>query len=221
MTPTSVGAVIFDMDGVLIDSEPVWNRVRQKLAAEHGRIWDDDLQRACMGRSTVEWAEVMRTGIPLRMTVPEVIEVVVARMVEEYERQLPLLPGAVEAVRRMAAAFPVALASGSMTTLIHHVLRASGLEQVIPVVVLGDTIPRGKPAPDIYLEAARRLGAAPEHCAGIEDSANGLRALRAAGMKAVAVPSPEYPLAEDVLALAHLRLRTLDELTVDAVKALG
>lgn len=216
-----IRAVIFDMDGVLIDSEPVWNRVRRKLAAEHGRMWDDELQRACMGRSTVEWAEVMRDRIPLAMTVPEVIAEVVGRMIAEYERHLPLLPGAVEAVHRMAAAFPVALASGSMTSLIHHVLRATGLEKVIPVVVLGDTIPRGKPAPDIYLEAARRLGVPPEDCVGIEDSANGLRALRAAGLKAVAVPSPEYPLSVDVLALAHLRLRTLDELTVEAVRALG
>jgi beta-phosphoglucomutase-like phosphatase (HAD superfamily) len=215
-----IRAVVFDMDGVLIDSEPVWNEVRVKLSAEHGRTWDEELQRACMGRATVEWAEVMRDRIPLRMTIPQVIEVVVGRMVGEYERHLPVLPGAVDAVRRMAAAFPVALASGSMTTLIHHVLRATGLDKVIPVVVLGDTVPRGKPAPDIYLEAARRLEIAPECCIGIEDSANGLRALRAAGMKAVAVPSPSYPLADEVLALADLHLRTLHELTVEAVKAL-
>ena len=215
-----IRAVIFDMDGVLIDSEPVWNRVRAALAAEHGRIWDEDLQRARMGRATVEWAEVMRDRIPLRMTIPQVIEVVVGRMVEEYERHLPLLPGAVEAVHRMATVLPVALASGSMTTLIHHVLRVTGLDQVIPVVVLGDTVPRGKPAPDIYLEAARWLNIAPECCLGIEDSANGLRALRAAGMKAVAVPSPAYPLADEVLALADLHLRTLHELTVEAVMAL-
>jgi len=216
-----IRAVIFDMDGVLIDSEPVWNRVRVKLAAEHGREWDEESQRACMGRATVDWAKVMLDRLPLNMTIPEVIDLVVNRMVEEYSRHLPLFPGALEAVRGMATNFAVALASGSMTTLINHVLKASGLEQVIPVVVLGDTIPRGKPAPDIYLEAARRLGVSPRDCVGVEDSASGLRALRAAGMKAIAVPSPEYPLLEEILALAHLRLPSLEALTVDVVSALG
>ncbi len=215
-----IRAVIFDMDGVLVDSEPVWNESRIELAAEHGRTWNEEMHRACMGRSTVEWAKVMCELIPLQMSGPELIEDMRRRMTAAYERHLPVLPGAVEAVRRMAAAFPVALASGSMTALIHHVLNATGLKSLIAVVVLGDTIPHGKPAPDIYLEAARRLGVAPSDCAGVEDSGNGLRALWAAGMKAVAVPSPEYPLASDVLALADLRLATLDELTVEAVRRL-
>jgi beta-phosphoglucomutase-like phosphatase (HAD superfamily) len=161
-----IRSVIFDMDGVLVDSEPVWNKSRIELAAEHGRPWDQEMHRACMGRSTVQWAEVMRERIPLQMSVPEVVDDMRRRMIAAYERHLPVLPGAVEAVRRMASAFPVALASGSMTALIHHVLGATGLKTLIPVVVLGDTIPRGKPAPDIYLEAARRLGVAPSECAG-------------------------------------------------------
>lgn len=216
-----IRAVVFDMDGVLVDSEPVWSEARAELAAEHGLAWTEEMQRACMGRATIEWAEVVRDRLHLSWSPEEIIKDIRRRMVAAYERHLPVLPGAVEAVRRMAGAFQVALASGSMTALIHHVLSATGLDRLIPVVVLGDTIPNGKPAPDIYLEAARRLRVAPEACAGVEDSGNGLRALRAAGMKAIAVPSPGYPLAADVLALADLRLSSLAELTVEAVRELG
>jgi mannitol-1-/sugar-/sorbitol-6-/2-deoxyglucose-6-phosphatase len=216
-----IRAVIFDMDGVIVDSEPVWNRVRIELLSAHGRAWNEELQRACMGRSTVEWADIMRERVPLPMTTAEVIDEMRRRMVAAYDAHLPVLPGAVEAVRRMAGAFTVAMASGSMTALLDHVLAATGLDRLIPVVVHGDTIARGKPAPDIYLEASRRLGVAPAECLGVEDSANGLRSLRAAGMRAVAVPSPGYPLRGEVLALADLRLGTLDELTPEAVRALG
>jgi len=216
-----IGAVIFDLDGVIVDSEPVWNRSRIELVGAHGRSWNEELQRACMGRSTLEWAEIMRERVPLPMTVAEVMDEMRERMLAAYRAHLPVLPGAVEAVHRMAGAFAVAMASGSMTALIEHVLRATGLDRRISVVVFGDTIPRGKPAPDIYLEAARRLALPPGACAGVEDSANGLRALRAAGMSAVAVPSPGYPLSEEALALADLRLSTLEELSVEAVRALA
>ncbi len=216
-----VRAVLFDMDGVVVDSEPVWNRTRTELAAERGLAWTEDMQRACMGRATVEWAEVMRDRLGLPEPVDEVIEDMRRRMLAAYRHRLPVIPGAVEAVRRMAGAFAVALASGSMTVLIHEVLAATGLDRVLPVVVLGDTVPRGKPAPDIYLEAARRLEVPAADCCGVEDSGNGLRALRAAGMKAVAVPTPDWPLAPDALALADLRLSRIDELTVEAVRGLG
>jgi HAD superfamily hydrolase (TIGR01509 family) len=216
-----IRAVIFDMDGVIVDSEPVWNSTRVELVGAHGRTWNEGLQRACMGRSTLEWAEIMRERVPLPMTTVEVMDEMRRRMIEAYEAHLPVLPGAVEAVRRMAGAFTVAMASGSMTALIDHVLIATGLDRVIPVVVHGDTIARGKPAPDIYLEAARRLGVPPGECAGVEDSANGLRSLRAAGMRAVAVPSVGYPLPAEALSLADLRVATLDDLTEDAVRGLG
>jgi len=213
-----IRAVIFDMDGVIVDSEPVWNRSRVELAGAHGRSWSEELQRACMGRSTEEWAEIMRERVPLQMTAAEVMAEMRERMLSAYRAHLPVLPGAVEAVHRMAGAFAVAMASGSMTALIEHVLRATGLDHAISVVVLGDTIPRGKPAPDIYLEAARRLGVPPGDCVGVEDSSNGLRSLRAAGMRAVAVPSPGYPLSEEALALADLRLASLVDLSVEAVR---
>ncbi|HET6440123.1 MAG TPA: HAD family phosphatase [Anaeromyxobacter sp.] len=216
-----IRAVIFDMDGVLIDSEPVWNRSRVEMAAAYGRTWTEEMQRACMGRATVEWAEEMRQRLPLEMPAAEVMDEIGRRMQAAYDHHLPVLPGAVEAVHRMVKAFAIAVASGSMTVLIEHVLAATGLERVIPVVVLGDSIPRGKPAPDIYLEAARRLGFSPGECVGVEDSGNGLRSLKAAGMKAIAVPAPSYPLATEVLRLADLRLASLEELTVEAVRGLG
>jgi beta-phosphoglucomutase-like phosphatase (HAD superfamily) len=216
-----IRAVIFDMDGVIVDSEPVWNSSRVELVGAHGRSWSEALQRACMGRSTLEWAEIMREQVPLPMTTDEVMDEMRERMLASYRAHLPVLPGAVEAVHSMAGAFVVAMASGSMTALIEHVLRATGLDGRISVVVFGDTVPRGKPAPDIYLEAARRLGLPPAECVGVEDSANGLRSLRAAGMRAVAVPTRSYPLSQEALALADLRLPSLLDLSVEAVRALG
>jgi mannitol-1-/sugar-/sorbitol-6-/2-deoxyglucose-6-phosphatase len=216
----AIRAVIFDMDGVLVDSEPCWDEARVELAAAYGKRWTEELQRQSMGRSTVEWARVMRERIPLPMSEEEVIEEMRRRMVAYYDRHLPLLPGALEAVRLAASAYPVALASGSMTALIEYVLGATGLDKVMTTVVFGDTIPQGKPAPDIYLEAARRLGIAPAECVGVEDSGNGIRALRAAGMRAVAVPSPRYPLGEDVLALADRRLTTLEGFSLELLRDL-
>jgi HAD superfamily hydrolase (TIGR01509 family) len=214
----TIQAIVFDMDGVLIDSEPIWNEVRAEFAAAHGRPWTEALQRSVMGLSTQEWGEVMRDGLGIPGPAEQVSDEVGRRMIARYRRHLPLLPGALQAVRLAASAYPVALASGSMSMLIDHVLDATGLRPLIGVVVYGDTVARGKPAPDIYLEAARRLRVAPAACVGIEDSANGLRSLRAAGMKSVAVPSPGYPLAE---VAADLRLSSLEELTLDLVRGLG
>ena len=211
-------AIIFDMDGVLIDSEPIWNEVRVEFAAACGKPWTEALQRSVMGVSTRAWGEVMRQGLGCPQPVEQVIDDVGRRMTAHYRRHLPLLPGALQAVRLAAGAYPVALASGSMSMLIDHVLDATGLRPLIGVVVYGDTVERGKPAPDIYLEAARRLGVAPAACLGIEDSANGLRALHAAGMKAIAVPSPGYPLAE---VAAELRLSSLEEFSLELVRDLG
>jgi beta-phosphoglucomutase-like phosphatase (HAD superfamily) len=213
-----IQAIVFDMDGVLIDSEPIWNEVRVEFAAACGKPWTEALQRSVMGVSTQTWGEAMRDGLGSPLPVEQVVDEVGRRMIASYRRHLPLLPGALEAVRLAAGAYPVALASGSMSMLIDHVLDATGLRELIGVVVYGDTIARGKPAPDIYLETARRLGVVPAACVGVEDSANGLRALRAAGMKAIAVPSPGYPLPD---AAADLRLSSLEEFSLDLVRALG
>jgi beta-phosphoglucomutase-like phosphatase (HAD superfamily) len=216
-----IRALIFDMDGVLVDSEPIWDRSRVEFTAARGKTWDKEMHRACMGQSTRGWAQVMKDRIPLDISIEEVIAEMGERMLTGYRAHLPVLPGAVEAVERMVSAYPVALASGSMSVLIDHVLSRTGLDRVIPVVVYGDTIPRGKPAPDIYLEAARRLGVSPADCAGVEDSRNGVLALKAAGMKIIAVPTEDYPLPKDALALADARLGSLTDLTVDLVRGLA
>src|SRR5258707_3961437 len=192
-----IAAVIFDMDGVLVDSEVYWQQSREDFARALGKVWTLDDHRACMGRSTIEWAEVMRERLNLDWSLDQIIAETKARVIAHYEERLPVLPGALEAVRAAASAYKVALASGSATAIIQLVMQRTGLDQVFEAVIYGDDIPHGKPAPDIYLEAARRLGVLPEQSVGIEDSANGLRSLKAAGMRAIAVPSPSFPLPED------------------------
>ena len=215
-------AVIFDMDGVLVASEDYWLEARIEWAGNLGKSWTDDDQRACMGRNTIEWAEVMRERLELGdMPLDRIMTDVTGLVLKRLDAHLPVLPGAVEAVHRAASAYRVALASGSPTAVIRHVTQATGLDKVFEVMVFGDDMARGKPHPDIYLEAARQLGVAPEHCAGIEDSGNGVRALHAAGMIVIAAPSPNFPLAPDVLALADVQIASLDELTLDLLQSLG
>lgn len=215
-----IQTVIFDMDGVLVDSEPYWFRTREEFTRDLGKSWTDALQRMTMGVSTVEWARIMVEQLELDMTIEELIKEIKRRMLAHYEERLPVLPGAVEAVHTAAKGYPVALASGSPTELIDKVLQLTGLDKVFKTVVYGDTISRGKPAPDIYFEAARRLAVSPAQCIGIEDSANGIRSLKAAGMKAIAVPSPEYPLADEILKMADHVLPSLVGFSVDLVKTL-
>ena len=163
----------------------------------------DEFQRLAMGRSTVGWARVMQEKLALDEPIDAIIAEMKARVVAHYEAHMPARPGALESVAHMKRHFRVGLASGSPTDIIKAVLRITGLDQIFEVMIYGDEVPRGKPAPDIYLEALKQLGVAPSRSLGIEDSANGLRSLKAAGMFAVAAPSPDYPLPDDVLALAR------------------
>jgi HAD superfamily hydrolase (TIGR01509 family) len=209
-----IAAIIFDMDGVLVDSEAYWLAARREFAAGLGKAWSMDDQHAAMGRNTVEWAEVMRERLALDdWTLEAIIEAVRGGVIRRLEARLPVLPGALEAVQTAAAHHRVALASGSPTAVIDTVMRLTGLHKVFEVRVYGDDIARGKPAPDIYLETARQLNVNPSCCLGIEDSANGLRALHAAGMAAIAVPSPGFALPADVLALADRVLPSLEAFT--------
>ena len=213
-----IEAVIFDMDGVLVDSEVYWDKSRIEYARDRGKTWTDELQRLAMGRSTVGWARVMQDRLQLDESIDEIIAEMKARVIAHYEERMPTRPGALESVCHMKEYFRVGLASGSPTEIIKAVMRITELDLVFEVMVYGDDIPRGKPAPDIYLEAMSRLGVAPQAAAGIEDSANGLRSLKAAGMLAVAAPSPDYPLAEDVLALADAHIVSLEDFTVDLIR---
>jgi HAD superfamily hydrolase (TIGR01509 family) len=208
----SVAAVVFDLDGVLIDSEQVWDDARRELVAERGGTWTDDATRAMMGMSSLEWSRYMHDELGLDLE-PEAISAAVVEKLEQlYRRELPLLPGAREAVRALAARWPLGLASSSNREIIDLVLELAGLTDAFAVTVSSEEVARGKPAPDVYLEAARRLDVAPEGCAAIEDSTNGLRSAAAARMIVIALPNAGFPPADDALRLANAVIASLDEL---------
>jgi HAD superfamily hydrolase (TIGR01509 family) len=206
-------AVFFDQDGVLVDSEGAWDAARRAVVAENGGHWKDEATRAMMGMSSPEWSRYVRDELGVALPPEEISDRVVARLLAGYSSELPLLPGAVPAVRRIAARWPVGLASSANREVIDTVLTASGLADVFGVTVSGEEVARGKPAPDIYLEAARRLGVDPARSAAVEDSTNGLRAAAAAGMLVVALPNREFPPASEALDLAALVLDSLDQLS--------
>jgi HAD superfamily hydrolase (TIGR01509 family) len=215
-----IEAVVFDLDGVLVDSEPVWEQVRRRVVAEHGGHWDPDTQDRLMGMSTGEWARYLSADLGVSLTPDQVADTVVAAMADRYREHLPLLPGAVAAVTRMAERWPLGLASSAPRSLIETVLDASGLRPKFAATVSTEEVARGKPAPDGYLTAAERLGVPPRACAAVEDSSNGLRSAAAAGCQVIAVPHAKYPPAPDALGKARLVLGGLDELTAEAVSSL-
>jgi HAD superfamily hydrolase (TIGR01509 family) len=208
-----VDAVVFDLDGVIVDSEQVWDDVRETYTREHGGTYTDRATRDMMGMSSLEWSRYMAEELGVPGTPDEINAAVVERMLERYGSAPPLIPGAVEAVRRVAAQWPLAIASSSNPELIEVVIRVSGLADVFETAVSSQEVPRGKPAPDVYLEAARRLGVDAARCAAVEDSHNGIRSARAAGMRVVAVPNPHFPPDDEALAEADVVLRSIDELT--------
>jgi HAD superfamily hydrolase (TIGR01509 family) len=213
-----IEAVVFDLDGVIVDSEQVWDDVRERLVRERGGSWSETAQADMMGMSSPEWSLYLHEKLGLEEPPEELSDEVVRRMLARYREELPLLDGAVAAVRRVATGFPLAVASSSNRPLIETVLETAGLAGHFGVVVSSEEVARGKPAPDVYLEAARRLGVAPARCAAVEDSSNGLRSAHAAGMRVLAIPNAHYPPAADALALADVVLGSLEELTVEAVR---
>jgi HAD superfamily hydrolase (TIGR01509 family) len=201
-----IDAVVFDVDGVLVDSEPVWEEVRRQLVAERGGHWAPDAQRRLMGMSTPEWARYLSEDLGVGLSPDEIAATVIDRVADRYRERLPLLPDAAEAVRRMAAHWPLGLASSAPTALIDTVLAASSLRSSFTVVMSTEQVPRGKPAPDIYLAVTAELGFRPRDCVAVEDSSNGLRSAAAAGLQVIAVPRPEYPPDPEALAAARLVL---------------
>jgi HAD superfamily hydrolase (TIGR01509 family) len=212
-----IAAVVFDLDGVIIDSEAVWNDARRALVLERGGTWRDDSQRAMMGMSSTEWSTYMHEELGVDLGPDEISAAVVGRLVDLYRQRVPLIPGAREAVTRLAGRWPLGLASSANREIIDLVLELTGLGAHFRATVSSEEVPRGKPAPDVYLEAARRLGVAATDCAAVEDSANGLRSAAAAGMKVVAVPNREFPPAPDALALADHVLESIAELRADVI----
>jgi HAD superfamily hydrolase (TIGR01509 family) len=214
-----IDAVVFDLDGVIVDSEHVWDEARQQLAEERGGSWHEQASREMMGMSSPEWSRYMHDVIGLRESPEEINAEVVRRLQAVYRKGVPLIPGAFEAVERTAARWPLGLASSSNREVIDFVLEASGLGRSFAATVSSEEVSRGKPAPDVYVEAARRLDVAPACCAAVEDSENGISSAKAAGMRTIAIPNPRYPPTEDALARADLVLDSIDELTADVVDA--
>jgi len=212
-----IEAVVFDMDGVLIESEEVWDEVREQYVRERGGRYDAEIQRAMMGMSSPEWSRYLHETAGVSDEPRTINEEVVRRMLAAYRERLPLVHGAVEAVRRLAARYPLGLASSSNRPIIDTVLDVSGLAPYFDATVSSEEVARGKPAPDVYLEAARRLGVDPTRCAAVEDSHGGIRSAKAAGMRVVAVPNPTYPPDAESLAQADSTIATLDELTTALV----
>jgi HAD superfamily hydrolase (TIGR01509 family) len=214
---TRIDAVVFDLDGVLVQTEELWDDVRERLTRERGGRYDAEAQRAMMGMSSLEWSQYMseELGVP---EPPEAISAeVVRRMEARYRERLPLVEGAREAVERLAARWPLGLASSSNRPLIDAVLELAGLTERFAATVSSEEVPRGKPAPDVYLEAAARLGADPAGCAAIEDSHTGIRSARAAEMRVIAIPNAAFPPGEEALADADVVLASLDELRPEVV----
>jgi HAD superfamily hydrolase (TIGR01509 family) len=212
-----IAAVVFDMDGVIVDSEQVWDDVREVYVRETGGTYTASATRDMMGMSSVEWSRYMAERLGVPGTPEEINAAIVQRMLARYGEAPPLIPGAVEAVRRCAERWPLAVASSSNPELIEVVLGAAGLHDAIPVVVSSQEVPRGKPAPDVYLEAARRLDVSPGDCAAVEDSHNGIRSAKAAGMRVIAIPNPHFPPDEEALGHADVVLGSIAQLTPEVI----
>lgn len=215
-----IGAVVFDLDGVIVDSEHVWDDVRERYTRESGGTYTDSATRDMMGMSSVEWSRYMHDALGVPGTPEEINAEVVRRMLERYGEAPPLIPGAVDAVRRCAERWPLAVASSSNPELIEVVLERAEIRELFRVVVSSQEVPRGKPAPDVYLEAARRLGVPPERCAAVEDSHNGIRSAKAAGMRVVALPNMHFPPDEESLAFADAVVQSVAEVP-DTIRGLN
>jgi len=216
-----IAAVVFDLDGVLIDSEETWSRVRGAVVARHGGQWTEADQRNVMGDNSRQWSAYIKRTWNVALSEKEIFREVLATMIAAYERELTVLPGAREAVAELGARYPLAVASSSPSEIIGVALRVAGFEGAFRVTVSSDEVSHGKPDPDVYLLAAQRLGAPARECAAIEDSTNGIRAAVAAGMATMAIPNRAFPPPDDVLAQAHVVLSSLHELTPQLVKSLA
>jgi len=207
------------MDGVLIDSERLWDEVREQLAHEWGGRWHERAQADMMGMSSTEWSRYMHDAIGLAAPPEEINAEVVRRLLARYRESLPLVPGAVEAVQRLAEHWPLGLASSSNRDVIDAVLEMAGIAKYFRATVSSEEVAHGKPTPDVYLGAARRLNVEPSGCVAVEDSRNGILSAHAAGMRVIAIPNPHYPPSDDVLGQADLVLPSLEELTPERLSA--
>ena len=213
-------AVIFDLDGVLIDSEQLWANAKRQLVLDTGGHWREGSSRAMLGMSAPEWSRYMHDELGVPLAAEEIDSDVVHRMEQSYRAELPLVPGAAESVRALHRRWPLGLASSSNREIINLVLDLAGLTDAFTATVSSEEVERGKPAPDVYLEAALRVGVHANRCTAVEDSSNGLRAAAGAGMAVIAVPNPHYPPDADALALASARVTTVGEVTPELVESI-
>lgn len=221
MAGDTVRAVVFDLDGVLVDSEEQWDEVRRGLATEAGRPWPAEATGAMQGMSTAEWSAYLTDVVGVLGRPEEVAATVIDRMAARYRARLPLLPGAVEVVQRLGSHWPLGLASSSPRRLIDTVLESAGFTRWFQVSVSTEEVPAGKPSPAVYWEVVRRLGVNARRAVAIEDSSNGLRSAARAGLSVIAVPNADFPPAEDALALAAAVVHSLDEITAQLVASVG
>ena len=213
-------AVAFDLDGVLIESEQVWDTARDELVRERGGTWHDGATRDMMGMSSKEWSRYMHDRLGVPMDLAEINDDVVRRVAAVYEKHLPLLPHAVETVRRLAGRWPLGVASSSNRPIIELVLDRSGLADCFAAVVSSEEVEQGKPAPDVYVTVATQLDVEPSDCVAIEDSTNGIKSAVAAGMRTIAVPNRQFTPDEEVLASAAVVVPSLAEVTTELVASL-
>jgi HAD superfamily hydrolase (TIGR01509 family) len=201
-------AIIFDLDGVLVDSEQAWDQARKDVVDANGGAWKDSATRDMLGMSSKEWPVYVVEELGAQLTPEQVNEAVVEAMLAGYREHLPLLPGAREAIERLSERYTLGLASSSNRPVIDVVLETMGVTERFAATVSSEEVERGKPAPDVYLEAMRRLGIS--EGVAIEDSENGIRSAHAAGLRVIAIPNPHFPPADDALALADEILENLD-----------
>lgn len=216
-----VQAVVFDLDGVLVASEELWDEVRRGLAAEAARPWPSDATRAMQGMSTAEWSAYLVDVVGLPGRPQEVATIVIDRMAARYREQLPLLPGAREVVRRLGNRWPLGLASSSPRRLIEAVLESAGLADQFVVSASTEEVGAGKPSPEVYLNVVQKLGVTPGRTVAIEDSSSGIRSAKQAGLRLIAIPNAGYPPADDALALADLVVHSLDDIDPQLVTSVG
>jgi HAD superfamily hydrolase (TIGR01509 family) len=218
--PSAIKAVVFDLDGLLLDSESAWVDVKREFTEESGGRWKESAQWDMLGMSSTEWSRYMHDELGVPVPPERISSEVADRLVAQYRQRLPLLPGGVEAVRSLARHWPLGLASSSNRNVIDLVVEEAGLADAFRVTVSSEEVERGKPAPDVYLEAARQVGVDPGGCAAIEDSANGIRSAHAAGMPVIAIPNHDFPPEQEAVGLADLVLDSLEELSPDRVRSL-
>jgi HAD superfamily hydrolase (TIGR01509 family) len=217
--PPQAYAVIFDLDGVLLDSEQRWDEVRESFVRETGGHWRDEATRTMMGMSSPEWSGYLHDVLGVPLGADQINREVVRRVQQSYERQLPLVPGARDAVRSLAAHWKLGLATSSNRELIDLFLELSGLADDFAVSVSSEEVGSGKPAPDVYLAAARRLQVEPRRTVAIEDSSNGIRSAASAEMAVIAIPNAHFPPDRAALELARATVSSLPELTPQLVES--